>query len=289
MRRVLLSPNLVFEASRSSLGEPDTRGPQGGTDETPNLRDALGTPVAIRLSSRLMAYLSEHGSVLLAPVVTRRWGFDWWCSGGGNAGNDKNSGCPTTTWLERLILLNQKQNKPDAPTDTTKPDELPTAALAVRSIGISHRKIGVVAIEESPDGQVNFRPRKASDKVMRCNLDDVDVPVVQFSAEIVSIKDGRILARIDEVRMPQVTRDYKATAIDGLVPIMASAYTRTIAGKADPTSRYDYVLRWEKDSLCENAAAALREMAHDVGAKMEDNLEATLDEVYGVSLGALYK
>lgn len=70
MDRVLLSPNLVFETSRSSHNEPPTQGPDGSDDDTPRLDDALGKPIDRNLSSRLLEYLVQQGSDPIAPVIT---------------------------------------------------------------------------------------------------------------------------------------------------------------------------------------------------------------------------
>jgi hypothetical protein len=183
MARVLLGPNLVFEASRSSLDEPTTKGPKA-TDGAPDLPDALGHAVDIAHSSLLLRYLADHNTTAIAPVSTRRWA-EQACTPG------HDGLCPKGTWLERLYMM-KAAGAPGG--------DVPTAGLAVRTLGVDWRPIDVVVRKTDEPGRLEVAPRRSPSEASECPGARVDVPVITFSAEVVSLQDGRILARIHEVQ-----------------------------------------------------------------------------------------
>ena len=263
LRRVMLSPNLVFESSRSSVEEPPTRGPQGAPPSTPNLADAVGNPVDIWLSSALMAEIIRHKAILVAPAASRYWADV--CDKTCNAG----------TWLERLLVRYR----------TAKPGEiedLPTAALAVRVLGLTWRESEVVAARAGDN--LVFRPRQSPADESVCKPTTVQVPEVRFSAEIVSLKDGRILARIDEARTPSFRGDMQQK-VDAVryTPSYEVGYEYWRNG-APSHGEYRYVASWNATHVeCENALSEykrirdnlLREV--DLAALARGILSATLE------------
>jgi hypothetical protein len=199
MKRVLLSPNLVFESSRSSVEEPPIVPVFSG-----ELHYAYGSAVAFSMSSILMQYLSLKGSELLAPVVTRRWDSGWWC-----AAKD----CRPTTWIERILMQGHyhaidKDGKPIRDTGDKNDHELnlPTAALAVRAFAEGPDDFTAIASYDPSAHELIFRPQQAGAEPSVCKPRKFNVPAVLFQAEMVSITNGRILARIDEERTPDVLR-----------------------------------------------------------------------------------
>lgn len=155
MKRILLGPNLVFEASRSSLGEPKISGPPGAPSvNAPELADAAGAPVDIHLSSILLSYLGRKGSTLLATVITRRWSSEWWCV---------KDGCQTMTWVERALMMHHARA---ATKDVSRIDAAPTAALAVRRLGRVSHSVEVVA--EQTGEVLTYRFRRAATDTSLC-------------------------------------------------------------------------------------------------------------------------
>ncbi len=296
MDRVLLSPNLVFESSRSSLGEPETvGGPAVPTPGTPDLKMAFGNPVEIRASSILLDYLQSKGSVLIAPAVTRRWSWEWYCSGDG-----KN--CPHTTWIERLLLMKQKVIKPDDSGARGGPvagDEAmraaPTCMLAVRDLGQAKQRVYVV-VQQNGDQLVVRRATKRGEQSMCPGL-SIDMPVTSFSAELLSMADGRIVSRVHEVRLPKLTGDFRVRITrSAFEPIRA---TETIPGKSapcgclgigtdEPPTQREYVASW---STVDTTCAQVQQAFQLIGDKMEDQLSSpdVVREVLKTSLDGLYR
>ena len=268
MKRVLVSPNLLFEPSRSSVGEPPTQGPQGAEPPAPELGDAVGLPVDIALSSLVLEYLTRQGSVVIAPAVTHRWERGRWC-------DDVERMCRHSTWLERLLAeaRDRSEAKLDAPAaqedggepadepeereeardesgereeladepgergeagagpDARAPGEfaetqpeapLPTAALAVRELGLAFQEIEVVVERQGERDPFVIRPRAyAPDESSYCpgdSLASLPVPALVFSAELLDPTDGRVIARIHEVeRLP-------ASVVEFEVPVYWSSF-----------------------------------------------------------------
>lgn len=175
MDRVMLSPNLAFESSRSSVEEPPTVGPDGATEETPNLPNALGRPISTFFSSRLMRYLNARGSSLVAPVVSRSW-----CTAG--------DGCAQATWVERVLMMSRAA--PQSAAATTRDGfPLPTALLAIRELGLVSREVPyVVEIEGT---QYRVRPRVVGESSFGvCGNLHIRVPVSSASGEVISTTGG---------------------------------------------------------------------------------------------------
>lgn len=297
MSRVLLSPNVVFESSRSSAAEPRTVGPAGGEEGTPNLPDALGRPVNISLSTRLIEYLSTRGSLLMTPAVTRRLGEGWWCSDPAR--------CPQATWVERLMMLygarrwgappdgdrgGEKREAPPALGDV-RPQDLATAALAVRELDFSAREMEAVVEQVSP-GQYEVRFRRGNlDNGGLCGDLKVQVPMVYFQAELVSMRDGRLLARIFESRSPRAQVNLRRTiTLTRHSPVYQAAYEeKDWQGVFVETSKYEYIARWNQDNLlCENVRGMIRTWQGAVYEALRTELGSTSVELFKTAFDPLY-
>jgi hypothetical protein len=245
MKRVAIGPNLVFAASRSSLSEPYTTGPTAGP-----ISDPVGDPVAVAFSTVLLRYLNERGSQIFAPAAFRRW-----CS---------TADCASHTFVERLLLSRQ---------GATSDANLPTVALAVRRLGISWKTIDVVA--EETEKRLVLRPRRNQQELTACPaLRRLEVPTIALSVELVSARDGRLLARIDEYMPPQVE--------EGVVRdvVSLSWEPRRMRGRS-PQGSYQYVARWTpKDVACDNAG---REWA-DLATHLLDEVQLDLENAFSIRL-----
>lgn len=277
MRRVLLSPNVVFESSRSSIAEPKTVGPSGAQWPAPDLDDALGRPIRIALSSILLEYLVAKGSVLVSPVVTRRWAARVGCS-------LNVADCAPTTWVERLLLLSRSEEQGGIA-------DLPTAAFAVREMGIGVVDIDVV-VQELEGNRLRFAARTSSADPSICGRFSLTVPVVSFSAELVSMKDGRLLARIDERRLPILSTPLQTTiTLNEWTAVYEDGFSRTLGGGGlDPASKYQYVALWKEGSVaCTAASAAFDRLRASVLEEMNANMADSVTQVLGESLDRLFR
>ncbi|HEX8441457.1 hypothetical protein [Archangium sp.] len=277
MRRVLLGPNLVFEPSRSSLAEPRTVGPAIGPNagDVPQQGDALGEPISIKLSSMLLDFLGKRKSTVIAPVVTRRW---WGALGPVDARDQ-------ATWVERLMLLSKKLSK-----EELNGEELPTAALAVRQFGVSSSRLSVVAVRNPTTGELEYRQRRSPDEASVCPAAEFSLPAIFFSAEVVSIRDGRIIARIHERRTPKITQELRRSVPAAeLIPVRKTEQTSFMRG-APAGEPYSYIERWDQKSReCESAQAAYEQVLQLVAIELVENLDATAAELLQSSLGRLYQ
>lgn len=282
----LLGPNLVFESSRSSLKEPAIVPP----GEPPQDR-AVGTTVNFPHSAVLMIYLStEKNSKVLAPVLTRRFSCDWWLTG-----------CPEMTWMERLMMLSQ------TPTSTTTKEggkeitttwagrnvltsDVPTVAMAVRQLGINRRRFPVV-VQLSGKGDIEFKPRSDASEPSLCPADlAVDVPMITFQAEFVSMKDGQIIARIDEERSPSVTFDTRRTVWSvSYQPVNETAHT--IYQDGEPyDGKYTYVSSYRTQNvLCTNALQAFTDVSAELQRLLLAQVKPALTDLFRVTLDPLYQ
>ena len=306
MDRILLSPNVVFESSRSSMYEPKTFGPKAGSEpQAPTLKNALGKQISIDNSTSLVEFLVEHGSQPVAPVVTRLWTNHDWCDG-------KN--CPNSTWVERVMLLHQQKMRDGESgkygggfesaqgsqkavqmqmaaeaTGTLNKDELPTSALAVRSLGLYLMDVPIVAKEY--EGRIIVHQLGATDSQGESLCPDLvfEIPVASFQAEIVSVRDGRLLARLDERRAinPEIslTASINRYVIEA---IRKSAYKRESNGNPIESSKYEYIAEWRRqDVTCDQ----IRSVADGLERRIKNGIGADLavDRLMKQSLGKLYR
>lgn len=268
MKHVLLGPNLVHSSSRSTLAEPATEGP-----EQDGLNDAVGRRVEPRLSGKLMQFLNKRGSRIYAPAVTRRW-----CKG--------NPQCESATWVERVLMLRKNSEKsPDAVTIGAAGDVLPTVALAIERLEIGWRLLDVVI--EKRDNSLVVVPRTSMSQSTECsNIVSIEVPVVELSAEILSLDDGRVLARVHDAIPPRPNEALER---------------RVVALEWDPekregharTGKYKYVASWvPRNVTCENTSHMVSELGAELVEAMEGRTEsgftASLEELFQSTLAPLY-
>lgn len=293
MRRILLSPNLVFESSRSSLDEPPTIGPKGAKAPAPDLKDALGEPVSISLSTELLQFLSQHGSEVIAPVVTRRWYDQWWdCPG---------KTCPQATWVERLLLLRHAvvTPRPEGTKGTKGPTlapmpklgDLPTVALAVRVLDGGTWNVPVVVTHALKGGGYVLEKKAGSSGASLCPGLSVSIPALIFQAELVSMKDGRILARIDEMRSPAASGDMQTDVVArDYDPVKKIGYTEWVDGDPNPTAQgYSYTASWTpKNVLCQNVLQAFQTKSATALKEMKQHLRKAAMQMFAKALDPLY-
>lgn len=283
--RILLGPNAVFESSRSTLSDAQVAGPEGGASPAPDQHDALGAPIDMALSNRLLNYLVGKGSVVLAPAVTRRWSAEWWCP---------RESCASMSWVERALLA--PRVKPaaakDAPRVDVRADELPTATLAVRRLG--RATIHAEVVVQADGASLIYRFRRSLADESLCPPVSFDVPVLVFEAEIVSVRDGRILARIEEAR--QIVIPSQAVAeIEASVPVENPEAVTLLrqAAEAANQGRWNgavpavpYWLR--SDVRCKNGEEALRRLAQHVTSQAEAEQEATAGQMLAKALDPMF-
>jgi len=252
MKRVLLGPNLVFESSRASLDEPKTVGPANPTMESPWRDDALGMPVSVDMSSQLIRHLSSKGSVMITPVASRKWGSDHLCN---------KDYCPKGSWVERVFMQQQAQ-----PAGVIVPpmdeNERPTSALAVRSLGLGARKIYVV-VGEDEQGTLQVRVRRSAKDKSACEADRwIMLPVIAFSAELISMKDGRLVARIDEERPTQPKVEFRR--------------------------RFKQARSANDDRLCRRIFGEYQDVYEEVAISVSEQLPSVMQGIFGKTLDPLY-
>lgn len=266
MSRVLLSPSLVFESSRSSIAEPPTVGPRDDSPGAPNLGHALGTSVDIELSSVLLRHLSSKGSVMIAPAITKLW-----------VGDEQQV---PTTWVERTLLLART-----AAAKSTN-ERLPTCMLAVRSLGASWRRLPVIVKRTGAKSyEVRIRQR-ATDTTEIPELSELAVPSVWFQAELLGIEDGRLLARIDEHLVPDLRKATGSTPLKQ--EVLARTFTPSVQNALESKrNTYTYTAGWvPQDVLKQNVLPAYDKICTSIAGQFatdglaEQLFRDTLDPLY---------
>jgi hypothetical protein len=242
MRRVLLSPNLVFEASRSSTDEPRTYGPSGeDRDGSPDLPHALGRPVPITLSTILLRHLATRNKLAIAPAITRRWNG---CTDGAT--------CPPASWVERVLLQAQRARMEQMSAEER--ENFPDSVLAIRTFGPYAAEIPLVAIRNEGTKTIELRKRRFPDEKSDCDLPPMRTFGIALEAELLNIGNGTLIARIDERNLPKVPniqkREVAATAFE---PQWSLGYDKESGGSPRLDTSYKYISGYiEKDVLCEN-------------------------------------
>lgn len=267
MRRVMISPNIAFESSRSSTAEPPTTGPDAPTSTSPNLPNALGTPVSIQDSSRLIRYLVDHSSFVIAPVVSRVW-----CGGADD--------CPAATWVERVVMM-ARSSPQSASTDTMEPGRfsLPTSMLAVRRLGLSMRVVSAV-VALADDRRYVVRISEQSSEPSLCPDLRITVPMVSFSGEVISALSGQIVARFDEDRTV-------GTEVSLERDVRRATWTPVYGATPYSDGVHRHVESWtERSVLCESitsmfgAISSEISVRSDVTASVRDMISSVLDPLY---------
>lgn len=269
MRRVMVGPNIVFESSRSSLAEPNTVGPANPTPSAPDQPNALGSSVSIGDSSRLLRYLVERGTSVVAPVISRIW-----CAGAEN--------CAQASWVERTIMMARAAPQAataDAAGARDNQFMLPTAMLAVRYLGSSNFERPMV-VEETSSDHYNVRIAQYDSEPTQCRGLRLVVPYVTFSAEVISTATGQVIARIDEVR---------AIATQAVTQRQVQVRSWQSVESRLPYDQgvHVYVGSWTPvpmlcDQIASQYATLRREIgeAADTGATVQDLIQTSLDPLY---------
>jgi hypothetical protein len=269
MRRIMVGPNLVFESSRSSLAEPDTVGPANPGPSAPGQSNALGTPVAIGDSSRLLRYLVERGSQVVTPAISRTW-----------CGNLEH--CQPASWVERTIMLarNTPASATGEPNNSREhPVLLPTAMLAVRHLGSSNFE-RMVVVESVGEHRYEVHLAESESDPSICAQMRLVVPYVAFSGELISAATGQVIARIDDARAiateAALERQVQVTnwrPVEARIPFQGGVHV--------------YVASWtEEATLCAQIAAQYaglrREIrdAADTASTVQEIIRNALDPLY---------
>lgn len=300
MRRVLLTPSLVFESSRSSAIEPGVIGPPDGKEV--ELGDALGRRVDFRYSTELIRYLTKKQSTLLVPAISKRWDprtNNFWL----------NPSISDLTWIERLMQASvdpaqYKSFMQEVPAgdekdkDKTKTvrvvvpavapnaSDLPTAALAARSLGLTINRIPVVVVENPQTGIIEVRQRYTARQSSMCSPKmEVPVPSVSFQAEFVSIRDGRLLARIDDIRAVK-TPQFMQQSIDMTEP-RAVYRGRSIVEWNQATTRCDGAEC--TPVVCQSIEDAVSRLIEDLAINGGPRITKALSEIFSENLDVLYQ
>ena len=278
LNAMMLSPNTVLETSRSSLAEPDVEGPESNDPETPHLEHAMGYPIKTHHSSVLLQLLDDYGIRIIAPVMSFRW-YSYACW--------NTDECRIGTWVERMLHMHrnyaEEQGEQDGgsffefedpedyeeghPGDT----ELATTAFGVRSLGIYRQEMTVSVIPTDTGWTVE--PGYDED-VSVCQPIRVRVPLARFEGEILELREGNMVARIQETKslVPPDEVEQSVNPYE-FEPETATDYRRRnrVTGTPDRGSSYEYIAEWERTFvLCDN----LREVVEH----WDDDLMDDVDE-----------
>jgi hypothetical protein len=270
MRRLMVGPNIVFESSRSSLAEPNTVGPANPTPSAPDQANALGSSVSIGDSSRLLRYLVERGTVVVAPVISRIW-----CVGAEN--------CAQASWVERTIMMARAAPQATTAEAAGARDNqfmLPTAMLAVRYLGSSNFERPMV-VEEGAGGQYTVRIAQYDSEPTQCRGLRLVVPYVTFSAEVISTATGQVIARLDEVRaIATQAATQRQVQVRSWQPVEARLpYSEGV---------HVYVGSWTPvPMLCEQITSQYATLRREIGEAADTS--ATVQDLIQTSLDPLYR
>ncbi len=249
-KRILVSPNVVFAAERNSTAAASAPAPVAGDAPA---ESSSGDVVEVRLSTLLLDYLAQHGAALVVPAALVRW-----------VGQDQ---VPSLSWAERGILAPKTA-------DADEKRRVPTAVFAVRALGRSMLPVAVVAVRDVEQQQIVVRPRAVGSRDALC-MWTADVPVISFSAEVVDPVDGRLVARIDEHRVPKVRSDFERSIsyVNGAAKLEGDM---VVGRHGDP-------------SLCTALQRDLQRAASDVSELAGEALDLTVDELLRSTLDPLFK
>jgi hypothetical protein len=183
-RRVAIGSNLVFESAQSAIPEPPTTGPRD-----PALVNALGTPVHPALGATLLNLLASKQIEVYPPEAIRAIGTDASCE----------KGCGASTWVERWIQGLHGASARQA-------EEFPAVALAVREFRLSVVKLELAIYKDQKTGELSLGVASA-DRPAACPTAVVEVPSIVLGAELISLRDGHLMAHIDEFRSIRPARN----------------------------------------------------------------------------------
>ena len=279
MKSVLVSPNVVFESSRSSLGGPTANGPQNSPADAPSLPNALGKGIPIDLSSLLLRALADRGSALVPPVSGTLWDFDRSCAG---------HECSPLTWVERALLA--YQNRAAQRSTRSFAMARPKAILAVRTLGLTSRELQ--AVVQPVDGQENnwvVKPRTADEYESACPNLTVSLPALSFEAEVIRADNGRLLARFHETRTPAPKSWLIRTAVvSSWVPFTETGHALSTTEGSVADNADERIAVWDpRLDVCDCVRRGLEDLknagvrAAQVAAVARSVIAQALDPLYG--------
>lgn len=266
LNTMMVSPNTVLETSRSSLEEPEVQGPDSNDVETPNLDHAMGYPIKTHHSSALLRMLDDYGITIVAPVMSFRW-YSHACW--------NTDECRIGTWVERVLHMHRNYveeqgddggslfeiQEPDSDGESGVHDaDLATTAFGVRSLGI-YRQGVTVSVLPSDRGWM-IEPGYDEDQSV-CQPITVRMPVARFEGEVLELREGNMVARIQETMslVPEEEVDQQVIPYE-VEPETEVDYRRRnrVTGSPDFGSRYEYIARWNRiPVLCDNIREIVRE------------------------------
>ena len=279
LSRVLLSPNLVFEASRSSVSEATTTGPVIDNKGTMTRSVTVGSQVTPALSSALLNYMQSKGSELIAPAIIRDLD-EYWCG-------RKDVSCPQVTWVERLLMMSKSK-------DEKIKSIRPTSAFAVRALRETEMQMSLVVQFDKVNNKLVVKPRTYESEPSICSNIKLKTPAVYFSVELLNAKNGGIVARIDEMKGPKLVgkllKNVKQTSWAANRKTDYAAITRSSNGSESPdySSAYQYVSGWNQQNvLCKNISEAYSDIRAETASSMNSGLIAK--QLFESSLSRLYR
>jgi hypothetical protein len=198
------------------------------------------------------------------------------------------------SWIERVLLVRHARTGAikGGPRVDMRPEELPTATLAVRRLGRATVAADVVAQDDGTT--LTYRFRRSPSGTSVCQPMAFEVPVLTFEAEIVCVHDGRILARIEEAR--QIVIPAQAAAeIEAFVPVENPAAAAALRQYAEAAARGQWngalpgAPCWlRSDVRCKNGEDAFRRLAQQVVAQAEAEQEAAAVQMLAKALDPLF-
>lgn len=218
----------------------------------------------------------------MAPVATRRFTSEWWCT---------KDFCPKNTWVERLLLQHapHRADAKEAPGEAAPLGDLPTSAFAVRELGLAWRRVEVIA-STNRAGELELHPRRSPGEVSECPVMAMDLPTITFQAELLSLKDGHLLARLDERRAPKVNLALRRTVAAAVFdPHRERAYTTYVDDQASDDG-YEYVSRYDRRPvLCAQVAESYGAVRDEISQRLSEELPTTALELFSGALEPLYR
>ncbi|MCO4764537.1 MAG: hypothetical protein KC502_23710 [Myxococcales bacterium] len=167
LRRVLISPSVAM---------PDSR-----TSSTPTSTNAVSSAGA----SVLVALLGQWGSDVIAPAALRPM-LKRACKDPCDLNN--------ATWLEQALWL---ASAAPNPSDALR---RPTAALPVTTLRTHWKSVSAAVLWNATKRQFEVLPTHLAKGRSRCSGMKLSIPVNEFASEVVDVRSGRILLRVDTAK-----------------------------------------------------------------------------------------
>jgi hypothetical protein len=121
-----------------------------------------------------------------------------------SAGCDKSGACDGT-WVERWIQLVRAGSPKSG-------EDLPAVVFAVRELGVGSVRVDLAISKDAASGDLSLVVASSS-QAFRCPAVTMEVPTLVFAAEAISLRDGRLLAHLDEIRPLRPDGDLTRTIV----------------------------------------------------------------------------